>query len=844
MTTPSSRSAKPSTPEATAHVSFLQRIATTLSSTPNVAVIAAAAKWGTPYLFKDLAERKALCVWLHLTPEDAGDPVAQGNKLADAVTRALGSPLFGHAMPYGYGLSVLKQHLALFEPLTLLLSGAEHGTGLATALASLHRPGTQVVLAFGTLPPEFSLENVTVFTESDLQLHPDEALEFAQERLEESGVSELFKQSGGAVETFLLKLHERLALPPQLRPTPDGGEPPPEAQASIDPTMLLGVLERQDKQVEALEVACEHAPGRVPELLPKAGEAYLERGLYRRLWRLLEKLSPELQKDETVLTWRLRSARRLGLVPTLRLEVEAHLLEHEAPDLRAYYATILGGKRGFAEATRAYQAAKTPVTLHHYGLALSFHAPEQSLEVFKELVELTERQGTPWHRVQAFALIAFALVGLGRFREGVAWLERGITTFDEVGIGDWQARLNMVNNWAYARILIGETVGLYDLLQSEAQALHNDHPTRTVSFRSTLGDYLLSQGRAEEALVYFNENLKIYEAAANTRTVELPPNVLRDAVHALLHAGDSDQASLLARKHFYLTREAQGLERTYATLAHGMALAVLHPAEAVKFLKEASFTLDEADISDHFVSAQLYLAGAQLAVGDEAAAATVARCKERLSELSETGFRLLAGPAAQSRAVWALWQEGAAPLHLEFLGQREVRLSGEPVELYPQWLDILTLLALYPNGLSAEQLLALLYGDAGKVSNLKATLSKLRKRVPLTRPPYRLDVDWQADFVDLEQSLRAGRLRAGLELYKGSLLPGSDAPGVNEARETLEESLRQAVLASGDPEALVSLSEHLGDDLELWEAALEALPPQDPRHSLAAAKHKQVLESW
>ena len=826
-------------------MSFLQRVTTALSGTPNVLVIAVPPKWGTPYLFKDLTERKALCVWLHLTSEDADDPVAQGNKLADAVTRALGSPLFGHAMPYGYGLSVLRQHLALFEPLTLLLSGAEHGLALAKELTDLHRPGTQVVLAFETLPPEVSLEAITVLTETDLQLQQDEALELAQERLEPAEVAELLEQSGGAVETFLLKLHERLLLPPHLRPTPDGGEPPPEAQPSIDPAMLLGVLERQEKYVEALEVACDHAPERVPALLQKAGEAYLERGLYKRLWGLLDTLSPELQKDETVLTWRLRSGRRLGRIPKLRSQVEAHLLEHDAPDLRAYYATILGGKRGFLEAAQAYSLAKTPVTLHHYGLALSFHAPEQSLAVFKELVELTERQGTPWHRVQAFALLAFALVGLGRFREGVAWLERGITSFDEHGIGDWQARLNMVNNWAYARILIGETVGLYDLLQGEAQALHNDHPTRTVSFRSTLGDYLLSQGRAKEALPHFEENVQIYEAAANTRLAELPPNVVRDAVHALLHAGDSDQASLLARKHFYLTREAQGLERTYATLAHGMALAVLNPAEAMEPLKEASFTLDEADISDHFVSAQLYLAGAQLALGDEeAAAATVTRCKERLSELSETGFRLLAPPEAHARALWALWREDAAPLHLEFLGQREVRLNGERLELYPQWLDILTLLALYPNGLSAERLLTLLYGDAGKVSSLKATLSKLRKHVPLTRAPYRLDVAWQADFVDLEQALREGRLRSGLELYKGALLPSSDAPGVSEARETLEEGLRQAVLTSGDAEALISLSEHLGDDLELWEAALDALPKQDPRHSLAAAKHKQVLESW
>ena len=123
-------------------------------------------------------------------------------------------------------------------------------------------------------------------------------------------------------------------------------------------------------------------------------------------------------------------------------------------------------------------------------------------------------------------------------------------------------------------------------------------------------------------------------------------------------------------------------------------------------------------------------------------------------------------------------------------------------------------------------------------------MSKLRRLLPITRPPYRLDLSYEADFLTLEALLRKGHVRAGLELYKGSLLPKSDAPGIVELRDTLEELLRQAALTSKDPDALLSLSEHFGEDLELWEASLAALPEHDPRRALAAAMQKRVLAAW
>jgi hypothetical protein len=86
----------------------------------------------------------------------------------------------------------------------------------------------------------------------------------------------------------------------------------------------------------------------------------------------------------------------------------------------------------------------------------------------------------------------------------------------------------------------------------------------------------------------------------------------------------------------------------------------------------------------------------------------------------------------------------------------------------------------------------------------------------------------------------AGRAREAVALWQGPLLPESDAPGVREARAALEESLRQAALHGGDPDALYDLAARVGDDLELWEATAAALPSGDPRLALARARCRRL----
>ena len=805
--------------------------------------------WGAPYLFHELTQQEELCLWCDLGEEEAGDPVATGNKLADALSRALGCQVVGSGMAYDYVVSVLTQHVGLFAPLTLILSGAEHAQALARDLVPLQALGVKVVLEFTRLPESFLIpENALIVRADDLRLTEEEArviLAEYSEQLSDVEMSNLYRLSGGAYETLLLELHRHLNLPPKLRPHPEGAALPPGAAMAVPPEVFLKVLERRGRWLEALEVAAEHAPERVPELLGEAGDVYFAKGRYAKLFNLLEALPEEVKEAETTLFWRLRSGQRLNLEAGLRESVERHLAAHDAPDLRAQYASQLPAERGFREVERAYRAAKTFTTLQHYGNAWTFRDPEKGLAVLRELALLTETEPYPLRRASATMMVAFPLGLLGRYHEAASWLERALTLFDDAGGGDWQLRLHMFSNLAYTRILIGETVGLRDALEREVEALGAASPERATGFRSTLGDYLLSQGETGAASAHYLRNLALFEDRLGAQSWNVSPYLLYNAVQGLLHDAQVERAGALARKHHLLLREVPGPVRTYAKLAHGMVLALTEPEAALAPLEEACDELEVALRGDHLVSACSYLARAYLSLGRQAdAKAALARCEFVAKELSETGFRLLAGPPEHFGEVRALWWGHEAPLKLNFLGRREVCLHGERLKLPPQLLDILALLARYPEGLSPEGLLLRLYGEGGKLSTLKGALSKLRRAVPVTRAPYRLDTEFEADFLTLEALLRGGHLRAGLELYRGPLLPESDTPGITEVRETLEELLRQVALASKDPDALLSLSERLEEDLELWEASLEALSEHDPRRAFAKAEFQRVLGTW
>jgi tetratricopeptide (TPR) repeat protein len=824
----------------TAPTPWLEALRSRVRGHAGPTVVEADPRWGVPHLIDALGKLPPPLVWVELSPSDQNDPVAQGNKLAEAVQRALGSPLFGYAMPYRYGLGILRRHLELLSPLTLVVSHAEHGPGFAQDLLELNKHGSLVVLHFCALPAHFALPPGALRLGPDqLRLSQAEALALSEGRLADEEVIAQWQAADGAYEPFMVALHQRLSLPVPLRPGPEGPRLPPGHQAAVEPETLLKHLGQRGRWLQALELAVELLPERAPQVLGSAGLAYLERGMSGRLWQLLTRLPPEVAASEAVLYWRLSAASRLGLDEQMRQPVEAYLKEHQAPELRALYALVLAPpETALSEAERAFSVAKTPLTLFAYGWQLCTTDPDHGVKILQESVKLAEQGGRTYEIARNAGALAGSLMVLGRYREAAHWAGWALEQFDRAGLADATRRLHIVNDWAYARILLGDTAGLEDLLKEGEAHLSEVSRDLVRVFRSTLGDFYLAAGQPEKALNYYLQN---WEEARRDMVGLEASNLVR----ALLELGQTSQAQKVAERAYTLTKGQTFYNAHRALLAHGMALSLVDPAQALPPLQAAYRAFQNPLDADLLAQAGLYLARTQLLLGSaEEARATLEGASAGLNELGEAGLHFRAGPRDAFASVFGLLSPHHPPLELRFLGGSEARQQGKPLALRQSFCELLATLVLHPEGLSAEQLLLQMYGEEGSASNLKSAISKLRRKVPIASWPYRLELAVWADFVELEQHLREGRVRQAVSLYRGPLLPGSDRPGIVEAREVLEEQLRQAVLTSGDAEALLELAERLGEDLQLWEAALAALHSADPRLPLVRARFERIRRAW
>ena len=151
----------------------------------------------------------------------------------------------------------------------------------------------------------------------------------------------------------------------------------------------------------------------------------------------------------------------------------------------------------------------------------------------------------------------------------------------------------------------------------------------------------------------------------------------------------------------------------------------------------------------------------------------------------------------------ALLEETAEPgLVMTLLGTAETWLDGQRLLLNRRQTEVLALLALHPEGLSLEQLHALVYGDqAVTFSTLKAEVSHLRarRRRPARLPPLPPADAGATDVEHVLGLLRRGEVGAAVEAYGGDLLPGTNSPALAEMAEYVAVAVREALLA--DPAA-------------------------------------------
>jgi hypothetical protein len=165
-------------------------------------------------------------------------------------------------------------------------------------------------------------------------------------------------------------------------------------------------------------------------------------------------------------------------------------------------------------------------------------------------------------------------------------------------------------------------------------------------------------------------------------------------------------------------------------------------------------------------------------------------------------------------------------LVLSVLGAAEARVDGQRLLLNRRQTEILALLALHPDGLSLDQLHAMLYGDhAVTFSTLKAEVSHLRHALggQLASRPYRLLMPITTDVDHVLALVRRGDVAAAVEAYGGDLLPGTESPALVEMGEYVAVAVREALLADPQPDAVLQYSERAPYDTAVLEACLVQL---------------------
>ncbi|MBJ6611331.1 MAG: transcriptional regulator [Candidatus Thiothrix moscowensis] len=167
-----------------------------------------------------------------------------------------------------------------------------------------------------------------------------------------------------------------------------------------------------------------------------------------------------------------------------------------------------------------------------------------------------------------------------------------------------------------------------------------------------------------------------------------------------------------------------------------------------------------------------------------------------------------------------------AELEIHALGQPRILFRGKPLNLPLRQVEILCLLALNPQGLTLEGFHAALYGDLPvSTTTLKAELSHLRRLLDgkIGSRPYRLQMPVWADFIQVWQALRRQQGTTAFSLYRGSFLPQSVSPELEEWRHCIDAVMGRALESCQDPHVLMEKLCHSTSGSELVRERLAEL---------------------
>jgi len=795
---------------------------------------------GVNHVVSELSGYGNRLVWVEFDEHDSGDTASQGNKLSDALARAISARVIGHGLPVEHCLRVVSRLAATLQPIVFVFTNVQFAPETCDCLHHLNAQGVRVV-AIGRealdvercIPASLVQSSELLLARTDLTSSWRDSMELSISELEE-----IAEEVGWRYLPFVVRCSTLLKLPPVIVPEPTGATIEGPNGDDVDSAELVRAYVSRGLHAEGLELSIRSGLHMDETLIDAGARALTERGLSRRLFGLLDGLGGERRaRSYQTMKWYFASATAVNRHADVRAEVDQHLDSMAAPELRALVAAAFPGPNLVSETASALAMAETPLTLRIHAFALSQTSPDQTgAELLTKAMRKAEALG---YRDQVMACstdLADFWIKRGSYREALEWSRWALAYHHKHGLKDDVRRLLALGLGAFTRMLTGDLVGLEDVVD-ELDLSATGVPTME-ALVSTRADWHFLKGELVEACDLYGLNLQNaglgqYHHAAV------------DLAHALANRGMVDQARSVATRAMAFARGTDTAVEGIANLAAGLSLLNADLRGATTHLELAQECLKSGIEAHKLAQASIALSVALFRSGDPGGALTaLLKGEVGVRELAPSGWKLLGGFYREVDSVRRLYTREAPNLELTFLGDCAVVLNGERLELGLRHCEILAVLAMHPNGLTAEELGERVYGDRFNLSSLKAAVSRLRKRIPISSKPYSISLNVRADFLAVEEYIASGQLREALSLYKGSLLPSAIAPDVIDLREHLEELVRRSVLAAGDADTTLHLARLVGTDMELVEKAIARLPRHDIRSSVALALKRRIERAW
>lgn len=813
-------------------VVWSQRVSETLRKAPAVSSIVCSRDSGIEHAIRRLESTEPPLMWFWVDRD--GDSVEFGDELSSALQRALGSPLYGHGVPVSHGLDMIERELPRIGPLYFVIGWGEHCLSVVERLLSFVYSPSRLLIVSSREVGIPRVGGIASIDPSILTMSAGEAVSAAMGVLSPQVALGLMLEADGRFGSFRSAMLRRLEVPLETTRSQDS-----DLDNPIDIEARLRDFVKRSQWVEALELAIRTNPDVVADLVEHAGHQLANQGAYDYLSLLLNRLPPDKWTNPKIAYWILASGVATNRALPAQRVVESSAESRDNPDIRATLAVLRPTEQMATDTAAALEEAESPITLRAHAFALGFDGNREApVPLFRRAMRMAEELGAH-HLVVACAIdIANQETALGRYSQAIEWANWALAEYYRRGLREELRRQTAITGVVYPSILKGDLDSVGGLIGGVGPYAMRLGVPEYESVASTLGDWEFVHRRFESAAIHYR---RVYDSCG----IDQSASAALDSIRCCLACDDDNAAHEIALHVHAIAQSSTRQELSFSELGLGMALYRKRPIAAAELLESSIEGLRRSCFAVLQAQAAIWLSIVRASEGRTSSVKEILMLgADGLQELGDSGWALLSAFNPMTPELTAIWdQEGHVPL-LRVLGSRTIDTESGTANLSLRFCEILVLLATHPEGLSRHKLQLLLFGDRGTEANVKSALSRLRRIVPITQPPYRIESALRVDVSDLVRCLASGDVQGALALYRGPLLPDSEAPGIVELRDFVEESLRQSVMGSRDPEALIQLATVLEDDLELWEVAKGALLPGDHRRPLVNARIRRVRANW